>query len=412
MIGHPAPRRLLDFLDGRLDDAVRRRVASHLADCQRCRDQVQGFREVRLALASDGAAPSAALWDRITASRAAGAVVLLPRVLDHPPRRAAVIDWRGRPDRRTLRRYAAVAALLTVGALALRLPLAEFGLRSHLMAWRHAVTDFWSNTLTADAPAVEARVDAPPARPVAARLRPFTARYEVRHYVDGRLTSVDSATTLTVQPLGADWQVRITEAGDGEWRTVVAVLDGTTLTLRTLRTLRTGSRRRDAVGFVRSYWLSVVGDSFALNQVTSGSMGERPHTTTTGPDPFRGTIPPGTVVDQYEWGVRAAQMTAVPLHRRWFGSFGFLMLSTPSHRAADTGALSVYPFSFRVVDDATLDLPIGPTRTWQVEQWTRDGVNRFEREYYRATDGLLAATWTDPRLGNRTEQRLLSVSYP
>lgn len=413
MIGHPAPRRLLDFLDGRLDDVVRRRVASHLADCQRCRDQVQGLRRVRTALAPDGTEPSAALWRRILASRAAGEVVLLPQVLDDAPPRAGG-GWTTR--RLALGRYAAAAALLAATVLALRMALPALALRAHFTALSRTAADFWSRSLVPDAPAVLARIDAPPARPVVAGLRPLVARYEVRRYVDGVLVSVDSATTLTVQPMGRDWQVQVTESGDGTTRTMVAVLDGQSLTLRTLRSLRAEPYpdQPGVSGFIRSYRVDVLGDSLAITETITGRNRDQPRTARSGPDRFRGTIPPGTVVDQGEWGVRAAQMTAVPLHRRWFGSFGFLLTSERSAsgpHAEPVRAVSLYPISYRVVGEVTLDLPIGPTRAWQLERWTSDGADGLEREYYRESDGLLAAQWTDPGISNRTEQRLLSVSY-
>lgn len=79
MLMHPGELALTRYAAGSAAESLRRRVAGHLADCDRCRATVQSTRDVRAALkATAEASAPAALFERIMASRASGARALLP----------------------------------------------------------------------------------------------------------------------------------------------------------------------------------------------------------------------------------------------------------------------------------------------------------------------------------------------
>ncbi|HPF61759.1 MAG TPA: hypothetical protein PLI93_06825, partial [Gemmatimonadales bacterium] len=125
MIGHPHEAALLRFLDGSGADLERKRVAHHLADCQRCRDLVQGHRRVRQALVPVASSAPPALLDRVLATRAAGEGVILPVDVEPGPRR----EWRiPFSTRRVALGVLAASAVLAVGVVVVellpRLPIA------------------------------------------------------------------------------------------------------------------------------------------------------------------------------------------------------------------------------------------------------------------------------------------------
>lgn len=73
---------LIDFLDGALEEAARRRIEAHLASCRECRRAVEEHRAVwRLLEAYRPPEPSAGFSDAVRAARArAGRVARLRRI--------------------------------------------------------------------------------------------------------------------------------------------------------------------------------------------------------------------------------------------------------------------------------------------------------------------------------------------
>ncbi|MDX1674761.1 MAG: zf-HC2 domain-containing protein [Longimicrobiales bacterium] len=102
-LGHPRYATLSRFADGDLPETRNRRVADHLADCSRCRQEVAFIRQAgALARSLETPAAPRAILDRVMAQRAAGDRVLLP---PEAPGRAA-------PNRH--RWPMAVAAVITL----------------------------------------------------------------------------------------------------------------------------------------------------------------------------------------------------------------------------------------------------------------------------------------------------------
>lgn len=116
--GHPGYRRLSRFADGELGAREQERVASHLAACPRCREEVALIRRMADAARQIPAPPaSERLLQQALARRAAGERVLLPT------------SDAGAPSKRRPRtgRTAAIAAMLTllVGSLVYSVQLLE-----------------------------------------------------------------------------------------------------------------------------------------------------------------------------------------------------------------------------------------------------------------------------------------------
>ena len=106
-LGHPRYATLNRFADGDLSEPRTRRVADHLADCSRCRQEVAFIRQAgALARSLETPAAPRGILDRVMAQRAAGDRVLLP---PEAPGRTA-------PHRhRWLMAVAAVIMLLAAG---------------------------------------------------------------------------------------------------------------------------------------------------------------------------------------------------------------------------------------------------------------------------------------------------------
>ena len=68
---HPRETTLLRYAAGSAAESMRRRVATHLAECERCRRVVTSTRELRVALGSGGESVSPeSLLTRVLTSRA------------------------------------------------------------------------------------------------------------------------------------------------------------------------------------------------------------------------------------------------------------------------------------------------------------------------------------------------------
>ena len=91
---HPSLDALKRFADAELGERRRARVAAHLADCGRCREQVAALRALRERLrALPVPEASDDLLARIEASRSAGARVILPDTEETRPSRGRPLTW-------------------------------------------------------------------------------------------------------------------------------------------------------------------------------------------------------------------------------------------------------------------------------------------------------------------------------
>ena len=106
--GHPMYATLNRFADGELSAKRQRRVADHLAECARCRQQVTFIRAAGdLARSLEAPLAPPEILDRVLERRAAGERVLLP--LESPGRRSRT-GWR------TAAKVAGLALLLAIGS--------------------------------------------------------------------------------------------------------------------------------------------------------------------------------------------------------------------------------------------------------------------------------------------------------
>ncbi len=199
---HPREATLLRYAAGSAKETARRQVASHLADCDRCRGTVQSTRELRATLASGGAvgAPDP-LLQRILQSRVQGERVILP--VEAPvlqPGFAAPNTRVGQPTIRPafwlVLTGVAVAAVAVVGS--------DRYEKSLVARMGGSAASF-----AARAPRLKLDPKVPSAGPfAAARLRPVQLRYgQVRYSASGPLESVQSSALRFVRSgtPGSDW---------------------------------------------------------------------------------------------------------------------------------------------------------------------------------------------------------------
>ncbi|MCA9762620.1 MAG: hypothetical protein KC544_05750 [Gemmatimonadetes bacterium] len=421
MIGHPREAALLRFLDGSGTDVERKRVAHHLADCQRCRDLVQGHRRVRQALVPVASSAPPALLDRVLATRAAGEGVILPVDVEPGPRR----EWRiPFSTRRVALGVLAASAVLAVGVVVVellpRLPIAAA--REETAKAFERLLEGLGNPRLGEP--LLPRPDAPPAVIQPELMRELTATYEARYYAGGRVVLTDSLTTVRIRRVEDHWQLQTFEARRWEtrWSTPddEPRLDVGVLTRRETSMLdpvslfpisREGLTRREVNGdaTVYSYQQQQVDDS------TLATMSARVSTKSEGPS---GRLPKTSYLrvrqDAGPVGLSGGfgellLLRTVTLSRWWAGSF-----TQPSQ--LPTNAPSTYvPYSwvisYRVTGSRRVELPWGNVDGWEVEQWSA-GEPDGTRYVLRKSDGLLIASEPDSREPDRTELRLLSVSYP
>jgi len=417
MIGHPHEAALLRFLDGSGADLERKRVAHHLADCQRCRDLVQGHRRVRQALVPVAASAPPALLDRVLATRAAGEGVILPVDVEPGPRR----EWRiPFSTRRVALGVLAASAVLAVGVVVVellpRLPIAAA--RAETAKAFDRLLEGLGNPRPGG-PQLP-RPDAPPAIIHPERMRELTATYEARHYdADRKLIAVDSQTRISVRRRGDQWLVEerareVDRFRDRNDRPVIRTSIRRNLSELSASDLRVqathGEFRFEEPGeSVQQTWQQILGDSLIVfrNWYFNPSRPTRPmlvDDTTI----YRITTPTTMPSKGYRLDGAILFLT-VDLSRWWAGSFERYSRQQLG-RTRYTAEASTQ--SFRVVGSARADLPIGRTDAWVVEYWSEHYLLEGYRELYRKSDGLLAAILPGGVESDYTELRLLSVTYP
>lgn len=402
MIGHPREWRLLGFLDGRLPDGDRRRIAAHLAQCQRCRNVVQGHRTVRSVFQLEAPPAPGGVLERIVATRAGGGVVVLP-VAD---------PGQGRRVRGSVLALAAAAAAVMLLSLVQVVPVP---MRPIADAW-----DWWSRTVVAWRPFAggSGRVrmaevlEAPIADPAVLhpeRLRPMTATYRVvnRRGVEQRpeIATITVSLTPPAEHLGS-WMLRIVGSIPPRWQYSVS------LDQATLAPHRWGAGLVGAVDYedpARGAWRrserwSLTGDRIERTIEYSGEV----------PDPILKREPPGTRYSMITRSVSAPyyhgehhfriQMTTVDLHARWAGSFAAL-------RVTSWEKPSVILESYYVDGAEVVTTPAGTFDTWRVRmvESYRESTVLF---WFRKSDGLLVRQEHGPGNDYGTREELIAVSYP
>ncbi len=413
MMGHPAESGLIGFLDGSLGDGRRRRVAGHLADCQRCRDIVQAHRLHRHALVAEPPTAPAALFDRVLATRASGGGVILPVDLGRERHRSPFTT-------RHLKVGAMIAAGVAVVVALSRIPLPSMALQRGLDGLGGTLQEIWSSALETESyrgpPRLMERPDAPAAILDPSRMHELTARYETLRFRDGKLTSVDSGTVLRIRRDGDLWRISYREAGpDGSGVTTAAALDARTLAVRTMTRLRAypiNRRRRGYMEISTSEFTMLGPTALRYRRTYSRSTPPSPGANLSKPDTLRVyqlTPTDGAPIDFGDWGLRVALLTAAPMAKHWLGALDGVQFYD---NARNRGYLAERDTdSRRVRGSETLTLPIGDVKAWRVEWWQSYGVVPLN-EYYRQSDGLLVAERTDATGFDYPERRLLSVSYP
>lgn len=412
MMGHPAESRLIGFLDGSLADGRRRKVAGHLADCQRCRDIVQAHRLTRHALVVESPPAPAALFDRVLATRASGGGVILPVDLGR--------ERRGSPfTTRHLKVGAMVAAGVAVLVALTRMPLPDLASVRGFDRFGTTLQEVWASALRTESyegpPRLMARPDAPAAVLDPSRMHELTARYETRRFENGKLASVDSGMVLRIRRDGDLWRVSYRDAApNGDGVTTAATLDARTLAVQTMTRLRTYPLRRNGgeLSVYTTEYSMLGGTALRSRSIYSSGKPQPPGTNRNKPDSlkvYQVTPSDGAPIDFGDWGLRVALMTAAPMSKHWLGALDGVDISSNYRNRGYLANRSTD--SRRVRGGETLTLPIGDVKAWRVELWQSYGVVPLN-EYYRQSDGLLVAERAASPAWDYPERRLLSVSYP
>ncbi len=380
MIGHPGERRLLAFQDGRLPDAARRRLAGHLADCQQCRDVVQGHRAVRAVLRLDIPSAPDGVLERILASRAQGALVVLP-VVDPAPGR--------RPVRGVVGLAMALAAVLVI-ALVPVIPMTP--LAGAWKWWIGFIVDWHPFSNGANGPTPEL-LKAPMAEPMVfdpSRMKPFEARYEVdqtnpsnfKDPVTGKVTRrkirrVDSSLVYRVlddRPASGNWLIQ-SGSDDSD------PLDGrVTLDANTLRP-HTWSRVLNRANYRQVFQYSLMGDLVLADVSYTGIV----------PPSALRWQPAGAFVDSLSAPTGTpiviseadliARFPSVRFSRNWSGAVYIASMSGYERN------LNWRVRTYYVDGSAKFDTPAGVFEAWRVRSIDSRGF--YYRTYYvRKSDGL------------------------
>ncbi|MGD9523785.1 MAG: hypothetical protein AB7N73_07500 [Gemmatimonadales bacterium] len=430
MIGHPHEAALLRFLDGSGADVERKRVAHHLADCQRCRDLVQGHRRVRQALVSAATSAPPALLDRVLATRATGEGVILPVDVESGRRR----EWRiPFSTRRVALGVLAASAVLAVGVMVVELlPRLPIAAAREETAWAFERLIEALGNPRPGGPQLP-RPDAPPAVIHPERMREFTAVYETRHFVGPTLVAVDTSPLWTVRRNGPNWNVRsvVSSRRRSEnpedsllfYHSETLQRSLTTLDQRSLRPLASTTTVFQYHG--RGSEQSRLGRVDTREVIRLNNTLKRERTNS-----VQFYTPDGSAyahTDSAYWGLlptlrapevlgyfrdRDLLLLLVDMGRWWAGSFSRQV----ELRGRPGRGMEERLISSRVVGRRRLDLPIGKTDVWKVEHWLSDYPLEDRDTYYRVSDGLLAAEvygekWKESNT-SYTELRLLSVTYP
>ncbi len=390
MIGHPNERRLLGFLDGRTAEGDRQRIARHLADCQRCRDVVQGHRAVREVFRLEPPSAPGGVLGRILDTRAGGGAVVLP-----------VVDpGADRPGRTGYLALIASAAAIVVIAMVQLVPAAPF--HAAWQWWSRTVAEFGTSATGSRHIFERPLMPVPVAEPAVLhpeKLRPMTVRYRTMSRPgESRPSRVDSSAgfTLALEPASGMWRVRDTWASD-QW---FADLDS-----------RSGSLKRWSHTMNRQPRYSVTSvmtldEKWLLTDVRYHGT-PLPSLTEHLPQGLDSIAIPAGVTPPYTLGSvdQTAQLMMLDLRDGWSGSFTDLF-ADPSN-VFDW----VQSISYLVDGTATVTTPAGTFAAWRVRQFHPYGED-VRILWLRKSDGLTLREDCPSRRDFCSTRELLSVTYP
>ncbi len=393
MIGHPGERRLLAFQDGRLPDAARRRLAGHLADCQQCRDVVQGHRAVRAVLRLDTPFAPDGVLERILASRDQGALVVLP-VVDPAPGR--------RPVRGVVGLAMALAAVLVI-ALVPVIPMTP--LAGAWKWWIGFIVDWHPFSNTANGPRPEL-LKAPMAEPMVfdpSRMKPYEAKYVTTQ----RYPNYEGGIERIMQKIDTS-VIRVTDARatTGEWITYSSERE---------RFRGDGTVTLDPGTLAPHTWTTIKGVKFNYRREVRYRLVGNELTR----DVWYGGIVPPNMVNVMPPGLRSftipnanhepfsvdetdilSKLTTVRLGRRWSGSALIFM----SSGFGETGSWDLV--TYFVDGSVKYTTPAGTFDAWMIRSINESGDRGF-RMYVRKSDGLYLGFGAEDRREKWEYSRLL-----
>lgn len=391
MIGHPDERRLLGFHEGRLPDGERRRIAVHLADCQRCRNVIQGHRAVRQVFQLEASPAPGGVLERVLATRASGGVMVLP-----------VAD----PGHGRRVRGGAIAVIAGAAAVALLSVVQVIPMRPFAVAW-----DVWSDWAaewrpfgTANGkvtfPAIGKAPIAKPAVLHPERLRAMTVTYRVIDRGPNRPPRVDTSgfSLLAPEPDHREWQLRSFPV-DSRLGDAPVYLDP-----RTLRPSRWKVVSGAPDTWLREYAYHLVGDRITVTLRYSGDPPER----------FVERDPPST----QRWPVLSRENSVIVLNEfhlfaawlsieftgDWAGSFAFM-------RGRGPGGYATRVTSYYITGMDSVTTPAGTFQAWQLGSVGEYGSSS-ERWWLRTSDGLMVKSEWAAGSEYRDTRELLSITYP
>ncbi|MEO5800132.1 MAG: hypothetical protein ABIS00_11900, partial [Gemmatimonadales bacterium] len=234
---HPREATLLRYAAGSAKETARRQVASHLADCDRCRGTVQSTRELRTMLASGGAvgAPDP-LLQRILQSRVQGERVILP--VEAPVMQPAFSAPRlNSPSGASNDKFMRPAFWLVLGGVA-AVALVQVGANAFenaIVQSRSGIQEAPANHTPPTPAEVQARLlkqqSIPAAGPInPSRLRPVTLKYGSVVYDRGARMETFPGESYKIVRSGAQRSEWILISQRGDYRKPDSVwIDGTTL---------------------------------------------------------------------------------------------------------------------------------------------------------------------------------------
>lgn len=374
---HPAQMSLTRYAAGSAVESVRRRVARHLADCTSCRGAVQATRDLRSALGAVETVPaSAALFDRIVASRASGARVILP--VEAPEALRERVEVRrtgtGGPAIRPLF-WVALGGAAAIAAIQFGGDYLE---NSAVRALTHADRPRYVRP-----PKFSIAPSTPPAGPFnAARLRPMTLQYGAVGFDRGgsRDSRMGPSIKLVRTADNREWMA-ITQ--NATWRNA-NVPDTIWLDATTLEPNRWHSEFRTKSGVTTDISRQVSGNSLRVRRryqfpagVPMTQARAESLTSRNGSNDTTIALPANHLPVALSMAHTVALMLAAPLGPNWRGGFSMI----------DIGWRNLFyePSSITITGSKKIVTPAGVFDCWEA---LKESDNGKYVQWYRKSDGL------------------------
>jgi len=348
---HPREDTLLRYAAGSAAESLRRRVANHLASCDRCRRVVTSTRDLRSSLASaDVVAAPDALFTRIMASRASGARVLLP--VEAPEARGG--KQGARPALWLALAGAAVIAVVSV------MP----------KLWVPSATDTSAVKLTAKGQSLPPERDTsiPAAGPInPARMHAVTLRYGMVEFLGASPASSGQSFSyrfVRSGPAGREWLLISQFDMGGEGRRPDSIwIDATTL-----EPTRWGQRGVPHVSYTRED---------GMLRVTRTAVPPSPRARY-GPIDTSYQMPALDLPIAQDRAHFVALMMTMPLAQNWRGRFARLFVERKGVTAFPTEAI-------QITGSRTVITGAGKFDCWEAAERRPDG---YQVRWFRKSDGL------------------------